>query len=50
MSMVDNLQYIKQHGMLPFLRGEQARWTCPECRKVLCVHRPQCLGCQYKWR
>jgi len=48
--MVDNLQHIKQHGIRHFLRSEQVRWTCPECRKALCVHQPQCLACGYKWR
>jgi hypothetical protein len=50
MSMVDNLLHIKQHGIQHFLRSEQVRWTCPECRMVLCVHQPQCLACGYKWR
>jgi hypothetical protein len=50
MSMIDNLENIKKFGIRHFIRNEKERWTCPECGKILCVHKPQCLSCGYKWR
>lgn len=46
MSMIDNLEYIKQYGMDEFLRNEAMRWTCKECSNFLCVHRNFCLVCK----
>ncbi|MEK6796897.1 MAG: DUF3795 domain-containing protein [Spirochaetota bacterium] len=50
MSMIDNLESIKRSGIREFLRREEKRWVCPECGKILCVHRPQCLHCRHVWR
>jgi hypothetical protein len=50
MSMIDNLKNIRKFGMRPFIKSEKARWTCPECGEIICVHKPQCLSCKHKWR
>ncbi len=50
MSMIDNLALIKKRGIKLFIRNEKKKWTCPGCGKLLCVHEPRCLSCQYKWR
>jgi hypothetical protein len=50
MSMIDNLVNIKKVGIRQFIRNEKERWTCPECGEIICVHRPQCLSCEHKWR
>jgi hypothetical protein len=50
MSMIDNLENIRQFGLRHFVRNEKGRWTCPECGELLCVHKPQCLSCGHKWR
>jgi hypothetical protein len=50
MSMIDNLEHIKKYGIRHFIRNEKERWTCPECRELICVHKPQCLVCGHKWR
>ncbi len=49
MSMIDNLENIRKSGMRHFIRNEKARWTCPECGEIICVHKPQCLFCKHKW-
>ena len=36
MSMIDNLQYIKKHGIRNFLKKEEKKWT--RKNEVLCVH------------
>ena len=50
MSMVDNLEYIRKFGISQLIGKEKERWTCPVCYELICVHKPQCLSCQQKWR
>ena len=49
MSMIDNLKMINEFGIRHFTRNEKERWLCPECGDMICVHRPACLSCGYKW-
>ncbi|HET7376502.1 MAG TPA: DUF3795 domain-containing protein [Anaerolineae bacterium] len=49
MSMIDNLESIRQSGIRQFIRIEQDKWTCPQCGELICVHRPNCLACGYQW-
>lgn len=49
MSMIDNLEKIKNDGIVLFIKNEKERWTCPECNEIICVHNPGCLSCGYKW-
>jgi hypothetical protein len=50
MSMIENLENIRSLGIRRFVTNEKERWTCPECGETICVHEPQCLSCEYKWR
>ena len=50
MSMIDNLEDIRRFGIRRFIRNEKERWTCPECGEMICVHKPQCISCGWKWR
>jgi hypothetical protein len=45
MSMVENLEFIKNFGIRKFIKNEKARWTCPKCGGVICVHKGYCPGC-----
>lgn len=45
MSMMDNLNFIKEHGMEAFLAWEEERWACKHCGATLSVHRKECLEC-----
>lgn len=45
MSMIDNLLFIKEHGMEKFLQQEETRWRCPECSGTICCHNGLCLEC-----
>ena len=49
MSMIENLTMIHDVGIREFIRNEKVKWTCPECGDMICVHRPTCLSCGYKW-
>jgi uncharacterized Fe-S cluster-containing radical SAM superfamily protein len=44
MSMIENLENIKNLGVKKFIQNEQIRWTCPECKGTICVHNKQCYG------
>jgi hypothetical protein len=45
MSMIENLEYIRDRGLEAFVRQEEKRWACRVCGSGLCVHRDQCLVC-----
>jgi hypothetical protein len=58
MSMIENLQSIKEHGIQRFLEKEEQKWQCPECGEVICCHNGLCLNCdldrllhnkKYRW-
>ena len=45
MSMIENLEYIKQNGIEKFLEKEEEKWRCPECGGVICCHNGICFNC-----
>jgi len=49
MSMIDNLQMISEVGIRKFIQNEKTKWMCAECGNLICIHRPNCLTCEYKW-
>jgi hypothetical protein len=49
MSMIANLRQIAESGIRQFVRDEKARWLCPECGELICVHKPTCLSCGHPW-
>ncbi|MBA4420016.1 MAG: hypothetical protein C0391_02600 [Anaerolinea sp.] len=58
MSMVENLEFIKENGMTRFLEKEEEKWRCPECGGTICCHNGLCLTCsvdllrenkKYRW-
>ena len=48
MSEIENLEYIKEHGMEEFLQHEQERWTCKKCGSIICIHKAACPACAEK--
>jgi hypothetical protein len=45
MSMVENLEYIRDNGITQFLEREEEKWRCPECGAVICCHNGICFNC-----
>ena len=45
MSMLENLEFIRDHGLAAFVEKETERWRCPRCGGTMCVHRSRCLAC-----
>ncbi len=46
MSMIENLEFIRESGLERFMHKEKERWVCPSCGSILCVHRNFCLNCK----
>lgn len=58
MSMIANLEFIKNHGTEAFLEKEAEKWNCSDCGGVICCHNGLCLNCnldtllqnkKYRW-
>ncbi|MBI9049103.1 MAG: DUF3795 domain-containing protein [Anaerolineaceae bacterium] len=45
MSMIENLERIRDVGLEAFVVLEKERWKCPECGAILSVHRKMCIYC-----
>ena len=45
-SMIENLQYIKEHGLEKFLESERKKWECSKCGKTICCHNGLCYSCE----
>lgn len=46
MSMIENLNYIKEQGIEKFLQQQREKYTCPECGSLICVHTNKCYNCE----
>lgn len=47
MSMIENLDFIKNHGEEAFLQKEALKWRCTECGGTICCHNGLCLNCNF---
>jgi len=45
MSMIENLNGIKDLGLDRFMEFENTRWVCPKCGNPICVHNKRCYRC-----
>jgi len=45
MSLIENLNVIKEKGMDAFLKKEHQKWMCPTCGGVISVHTRRCYRC-----
>ena len=46
MSMLENLESIKNVGLEYFIATEHDRWLCNTCGGTICVHKGFCLNCK----
>ena len=58
MSMIENLNYIRDNGLKSFLENEKNKWRCTGCGGRICCHNGLCLNCnidvlvqnrRYRW-
>jgi DNA topoisomerase IB len=45
MSMIENLENIRDNGINSFLAKEHHKWQCTECGGVICCHNGLCFTC-----
>ncbi|MDD2238856.1 MAG: DUF3795 domain-containing protein [Bacilli bacterium] len=45
MSMIDNLNCIKENGIDQFIKKEIEKWKCKTCGESKCCHNGLCLNC-----
>lgn len=45
MSVIGNLENIKNAGIGEFLAAEKPKWTCSACGGTICVHKGRCINC-----
>jgi rubrerythrin len=48
MSLLDNLNRIKEIGIRKYIKEEKEKWVCRKCGSLLSVHREYCLNCGQK--
>ncbi len=48
MSMIDNLNYIRDKGIDKFLLSESKKWQCSKCGEFICCHNGLCFICDIK--
>ena len=48
MSMLENLNFIKENGIDAFLEKEKQKWKCPKCGGIVTCHGGMCLSCGYE--
>lgn len=48
MSMIENLEQIKNFGMDEFMKIEKIKWSCKNCGGIICVHKGYCINCNEK--
>jgi len=46
-SLIRNLETIKETGMTNYLEKEVRKWSCPNCGSVVSVHRDNCIKCNF---
>jgi hypothetical protein len=45
-SLIENLNFIKKHGMKNFLAEQERLWKCPNCGELVCCHNGICFNCE----
>jgi hypothetical protein len=45
MSMIENLEFIRDHGIAEFLSKQSDLWKCNNCGHLICCHNGICYNC-----
>jgi hypothetical protein len=45
MSLIENLESIRENGVTDFLKMQEKKWRCPNCSEVVCCHNGICFNC-----
>lgn len=47
MSVIENLEFIRDNGIDKFLRRQAKKYKCPTCGAMICIHNGKCYHCQH---
>lgn len=47
-SLMENSQFVKEHGPAAFMKRQKERFTCPACGGIISIHDSECSECQRK--
>ena len=45
MSVIRNLNEVRNIGIRAYIKKEKLRWICKNCGETICVHEGACLSC-----
>ncbi|MFC2027312.1 DUF3795 domain-containing protein [Chloroflexota bacterium] len=45
MSLVENLNFIRDNSMKQFIIYQENRYRCPRCGGTICIHNKKCYSC-----
>jgi transposase len=48
MSMLENLDFIRENGIEAFLEKEEKKWKCPKCDVIVTCHGGTCMSCGFE--
>jgi hypothetical protein len=46
LSPLENLNFIKTHGVKKFLQRDYTQWKCSTCNEMICCHNGLCFQCK----
>ena len=44
-NIIDNSIFIKNSGLIEFIKKEITQYTCPVCGDIICIHNKKCYTC-----
>lgn len=48
MSMIDNLNFIRENGMAKFIESQEKTWKCSNCGELRSCHNGLCFKCDFE--
>ena len=45
-SLMENSEFVRQHGLARFMESQKEEYTCPKCGGVISLHDRECSECQ----
>jgi hypothetical protein len=47
-SLIDNSNFVKEHGFSEFMIQQKETFTCPACGGIISIHDSECSDCQWQ--
>lgn len=47
-SLIENSQFVLEHGLTAFMQQQQEKYTCPKCGGIISLHDSECSECKWK--